>query len=104
MAAPKGHMPWAVAQPPVPDVAAIKAVARGTATEDQQRRAITCIVEQLAGTYDMTFHPDNPRATDFAEGKRSVGRQIVGFLNIDMESYKQASQPKQEQNARFPRK
>lgn len=92
---PLTHEPWAPAEHDVPLVAALKALGRGEASPDQQKRALDWIVNEAAGTYDMTFHPEDDRATAFAEGKRHVGRQIVGFMNISMEAYK-ASLAKQE--------
>lgn len=62
------------------DVQALRAVARGTATADQQRRAIRWLIEQACGTYDLSFRPESERLTDFAEGKRWVGMTIVWML------------------------
>jgi hypothetical protein len=72
------------------DMHAIKAIARGNATEEQQRRAVKVIIEQIASTYDMSFHPENARATDFSEGKRHVGRMIVGIINCDVKKLNEA--------------
>jgi hypothetical protein len=86
------HMPWSIGleRLDVPDLHAIKAIARGDASEDQQRRAMKVIIEQIASTYDMSFHPDNARATDFAEGKRHVGRVLVGIINFDIKKLNEA--------------
>lgn len=66
------------------DVAAIQAVARGTADERQQQHALKFIVEKVCGTYDETFVADNDRTSLFLQGRRNVGLQIVKFTVIDL--------------------
>lgn len=74
----------------------------GTASADQQRRALKYIIEVLCGTYDMSYQPgdgDGRRDSDFAEGKRFVGNQIVKFVNMNLASLERmenadASEPK----------
>lgn len=56
----------------------------GRASEDQQRRAMTFIVHQLCGTYDLSYRPTSDRDTAFAEGKRFVGLQMVKFSRINI--------------------
>ena len=65
------------------DAAAIQAIAKGQASADQQKRALTWIIEKAAGTYDMSFRPGpDSRDTDFAEGRRFVGLQVVKLIHI----------------------
>lgn len=64
------------------DVYAIQAVAKGLASDEQQKRAFRCIVEEIAGAYEMTFDPESDRQTCFAEGRRHVGRVLVGLANL----------------------
>ena len=73
------HVPadWANA-----DVGALQALQRGDATKGQQQRALKFIVEQLACTYDLSYRPNG--GTEFAEGKRFVGLQIVKLLNLNL--------------------
>lgn len=63
---------------------AIKALAVGNASSDQQQRALKWIVEAAAATYDMSYRPgeDGRRDTDFHEGRRFVGNQIVKQLKL----------------------
>lgn len=76
------------------DAFAIQAVALGTATEDQQKRAFSCIVRELAGTYDMTFDPESERASNFNEGRRHVGRALVNLINANITLlYQEAGKP-----------
>lgn len=66
-------------------IASVKAWAAGTASETQQQTAFRWVVEVLCGYYDLSFRPDDkggPRATDFAEGKRFVGLQIVKMTKL----------------------
>jgi len=68
----------------IADSYAIQAFMRGEANEAQQKRAAKCIVEEICGTYDMTFDPASNRQSDFNEGKRHVGRVLVGIANISL--------------------
>lgn len=81
--------PWKPAAWGPADISAIQALQRGSATADQQKRALDYIIN-LAGTYDLSYRPDNPRDTDFAEGKRYVGLQLVKALHINLAAIKQA--------------
>jgi hypothetical protein len=66
------------------DAYAIQAVARGEGGPNEQIRAITCIVNEIAGTYDMTFDEESARQSDFNEGRRQVGRAVVGIINQNL--------------------
>lgn len=72
------------------DRAAIKAVAMGNASPDQQQRALRWIIETCAGLYDISFRPgaDGGRLSDFAEGKRWVGSQIVKLTKLPAQTQK----------------
>lgn len=75
---PRGA-PWIPAAIDDADVAALKAVNSGTASADQQIRAINCIIYKIARTYDQPFRSgaDGDRETAFACGMQWVGQQIV---------------------------
>lgn len=81
----EAHAPWL---PPVyepADVAAIQALARGNASMDQQKRALTWLIEKAAGTYEMSYRPggaEGERDTAFAEGRRFVGNQVVKMTKL----------------------
>jgi hypothetical protein len=71
--------PWQIPRIDDADIFALQAVANGTASNPQQRRAYEYVVRTLCETDRMTFWPggeDGKRATDFAEGKRWVGLQL----------------------------
>ena len=82
---PEPHFP---AQWDPEDAHAIQAVMYGRASEDQQRRAMTFIVNNICGTYDLSYRPPaldpDGRATAFAEGKRFVGSQLVKFAKLNI--------------------
>lgn len=64
---------------PHPAIAAIKAMYDGKAREDQQKTALAFIIDVLAGTYDLSFRPDEAggeRDSNFAEGRRYVGLNL----------------------------
>lgn len=69
------------------DAAAIQALQRGNATTEQQKRALTWIIEKAATTYETSYRkggPEGDRETVFAEGRRFVGNLIVGALKLKL--------------------
>ena len=84
MRAERGRQPWH----PVPyedgDIAALKALASGTANEGQQKRALEWILLDACAIRDVSFRPgaDGDRTTAFAEGRRFVGLQIAKLMNF----------------------
>jgi len=78
------HAPWKPAAFEPADAAAFQALARGAANAEQQKRALDWLVKKACRTYDLSFRPgeDGRRDTDFAEGQRSIGLQIVKLLNL----------------------
>jgi hypothetical protein len=71
------------------DVHAVQALARGNASEAQQKRALAYIVNTLAATYDLSFRPGGPeaeRATCLAEGRRFVGLRLVMMTKLPAEA------------------
>jgi hypothetical protein len=78
------HAPWKPTPFDPPDAAAFQALARGNATADQQKRALDWLVKKACRTYDLSFRPGEAgrRDTDFAEGRRAVGLEIVKLLNL----------------------
>lgn len=61
-------------------VMAIRALLSGTANEGQQKAGMDWIITKAANLYDMSYRPDKDggaRATEFHEGRRFVGSQIV---------------------------
>lgn len=90
--------PWRPTEWEPADVAAIQALVRGDASPDQQRRAIDYIINDIAGTYDMSYRPDSERDSVFAEGKRYVGLQLVKAVNLNLARIRQVkSKTPQEQ-------
>lgn len=70
------------------DALAIKAVAAGKASEAQQQRAMQWIIHAAAMTYDETFVPGRSDLSDFLQGRRSVGLQIVKLINVPIDLLK----------------
>jgi hypothetical protein len=80
--------PWAVPDYDLQDAAAIQALYRGTASEEQQRHAFGYIVQQLCAIADPEFRPPkvdpDGRVSAFAGGKRWVGLQLVKFAQLNL--------------------
>lgn len=93
MAKPRLFEPWA---PPAPDkvaaadVASVKALFAGTATEAQQQRAMHFILVTVCGVDEDPFCPteDGRRHTDYALGKRRVGLYLRSLLHADIQKFK----------------
>lgn len=67
------------------DIMALKALEAGNANEGQQQRALRWIIHGAADTYGLSFRnggEEGRRATDFAEGRKFVGQQIVKMVNM----------------------
>jgi hypothetical protein len=90
--------PWYPPPSEKADIAAIKALATGTANSEQQIRAVKWIVEVGAMYYDLSYSPgdEGRRDTDFAEGRRFVGAQIVKMTKIDLSKIKEVNSDKHE--------
>lgn len=92
--------PWAPPELHLKDVAAIKALAKGEASAEQQQHALKFIVERACGAYEEQFCPgeDGRRATDYALGKRRVGLLLVSILNADITKFRDPAAPPREQD------
>lgn len=75
---------WFAADWTVADARAIQDLMLGKADADQQKRVLDLIIKSLAMTYDVTFHPDNDRASAFMEGRRFVGLKLVELTKVDI--------------------
>lgn len=64
------------------DVSALQALRRGEAEPDQQKRALDWIIKHACNAYQPTFHPGQPDASAFAEGRRWPGLKIVELLTV----------------------
>jgi hypothetical protein len=53
---------------------------------EAQLRAVRFIVETLCGTYDLSYRPgeDGRRDSDFAEGKRFIGSELVKLSKLNL--------------------
>lgn len=82
----KHQDPWKPAEYELADISAIQAVSSGTASAEQQKRALNWIIESAAGLYDLSYRPgeEGRRDTDFAEGKRYVGNEIVKAIKTNL--------------------
>lgn len=70
--------PWDLA-----DAAAVQACFGGTATPEQQQRAIKWIMYAAAGKDDVEYRTD-PRDHAFASGRRFVGLQIGKMIQLNL--------------------
>lgn len=66
------------------DVFAIQALEKGTATPDQQKRALYWIVNHACLTYDFCDKPENERLAAVFDGRRFAGLQIVKLIKANL--------------------
>jgi len=76
------------------DVSAFQALQNGTATPDQQRRALKWLIESAAGTYEFHYYPSD-RDTTFALGRAFVGQQAVKLLKLNLMTLRRAEHANQ---------
>lgn len=69
-----------------PDAAAIQALSRGEADAAQQQRALSWIINNACGTYDLDYRPD-PREHAFVSGRRFVGLEIVKMIKVKLGAF-----------------
>lgn len=77
------------------DVAAIRAVMSGKADPIQQVACIKAIVEKISRYYHLSYRPDGKggqRATDFLEGRRSVGQWLVNLQHMSPKLFEKEQQ------------
>lgn len=84
MAVKPKHQPWMPTTYENKHAHAVRALALGKASEDQQKLVLKHIIETVCCTYDMSYRPDSDRDTAFAEGKRYVGNHLVKLLNAPL--------------------
>lgn len=81
----EANAPWLPPHYEDADVAAIQALAQGSANPHQQKRALAWMIEKACGVYDMSYRPggaEGDRDTTFAEGRRFAGNQIVKLTKL----------------------
>lgn len=79
--------PWDVA-----DASAIQNCIAGTATPEQQQRAMHWIVYAAANTDDVEYRADS-RDHAFASGRRFVGLQIRKLMAINTGAFRRNGEP-----------
>src|SRR6185437_7853967 len=71
------------------DLSAIKALTRGDATSDQQKRALDWIVRRLARIGEPSFHPGDSHAMAFKDGRKFVGQVLANIMTGHMDELRQ---------------
>ena len=86
-------------EPPLYDnsiIAALRALATGTANDGQQKKAWDWIVYQVSGYNELSYRPTEAggeRATIFMEGRRFVGAQMLKMLQPALTSTEDETPP-----------
>ena len=67
------------------DAFALRALSAGTATAEEQKRALRWIVNGAAMLTSQSFVPGSADVTAFNEGRRNVAKQITHLIVCDLE-------------------
>lgn len=81
--------PWDTAIFDVADANAVQALARGEATGDQQKRALSWIINRCCLVGKLPFATDaegGERGTNVLLGRQFVGNQIMRLANTNLEA------------------
>jgi len=82
-AALKDRAPWVPAAFEPADAVAVQACYYGTASEDQQKRAMNFLLAMSLNDKVLYFPgEDGRRDTDFALGRAFVGHAIISFIKM----------------------
>ncbi len=82
--------PRYIKAPPLPAVVAIKAIATGTATEDQQRRFMEFLITQVCGYHECHayFGDGGADKSQFAMGRARVAQYLMTYIAADIRKFK----------------
>jgi hypothetical protein len=80
------HPPWKAVTASEPEAAAVRALAAGTATEDQQKRVLDFFMRRVCDIEGISYRPGDTHSTAFNEGRRFCGKQIINILKQPKES------------------
>ena len=75
------RQPWDAPALTIDERRAIRALARGAASDRQQTLALDCIIKNLSGYYGLSVSGPDATAAFFADGRRYVGAALVGVIN-----------------------
>ena len=67
----------------------VQLINAGAANAGQQREFLAFVVNRLCRTYDVSFDPDSARASDFAEGRRFAGLQLVTMTKLNVSALRE---------------
>lgn len=89
--------PRAIKPPTLPDIVAIKSVAQGTATDDQQKRFMAFLINNVCGYHEEVTHfgVDGDRKTDYAAGRRRVATFLKTYIETPIEKFKDGKSSEQ---------
>jgi hypothetical protein len=79
---------WHPPQYGIEDIRAVQAVAAGTASAVEQKRALDWIVNIAAQTYEEPFVPGQDDVRAYVLGRRSVGLAIVKLIKLKPELFR----------------
>jgi hypothetical protein len=77
------------------DIRAVQAVASGTASATEQKRALDWIINVAAQTYDEPFVPGEDDVRSYMLGRRSVGLAIVKLVKLKPDLFRAAGETDQ---------
>jgi hypothetical protein len=91
MAGTRRGRPREIWHPPpygIEDIRAVQAVAAGSASASEQKRALDWIVNTAAQTYEEPFVPGQEDVRAYVLGRRSVGLAVVKLIKLKPELFR----------------
>jgi hypothetical protein len=90
--------PRAIRPAKLPCVVAVKAVAQGTASEDQQKRFMAWLIDEVCGYHDRMayFGEDAALKTYLALGRRRVAEILKAYLDTPIQKFKEDGAPSEQ--------
>lgn len=99
---PRNQKPWltdprAIRPPSLPAIVALKAVAQGTASEDQQRRFIAWLVNDVCGYGQCMayFGEDSAQKSYLAMGRHRVAEILKTYIETPIQKFKDGESSEQ---------
>ena len=87
------NAPWKPPHWDLADATALRQLAAGAATPDQQKRALGYIMNTLCGINDWAYRPgEGDRDTNIGLGRQFVGHMISKLLKVDLSKVRRDTQ------------
>ena len=85
------NLPMQLPETSTREVRALKAMATGEASNEQQLLVYSYIVKKMCNIGGLSYHESSPTLTAFNEGKRHVGLSLLNLVETPLEALKKTA-------------